>query len=86
MNILEALGEETAPVGAKVCRIQRWLDDIPDETPGKADLEATLTASEPASANYRSLDSLDRLMVRLGMTTSVKTIGDHRGKRCRCFA
>lgn len=84
-DILAALSEETAPVGAKVCRIQRWLNDIPDETPGKADLEATLTVFDSAHPHYRTLDALDRLLVRLGLTTSIKSIGDHRRQRCRCF-
>jgi len=87
VDILTALTDE-APAGAahRPCRIQRWLNDIPDDEPGKAELVATLTATDPQAEQYRPLDVLDRLLVRLGLTTSVKTIGDHRSGRCRCNA
>jgi hypothetical protein len=85
IDILAALTDEAANVNlARPCRIQRWLDGIADETPGKAELAATLTTTDPKSEHYRPLDVLDRLTHRLGLITSVKTLGDHRAGRCRC--
>lgn len=85
MDILTALSDEASPTGVtRPCKIQRWLDSIADDTPGKADLVATLTTTDPNAADYRTLDGLDRLLMRLGLTTSVKTIGEHRAGICRC--
>lgn len=86
IDILEALAD-SAPVRsiARKCKIQRWLDDIADDHPGRADLAATLETTDPQSEHYRTLDQLDRLTHRLGLTTSIKSIGDHRKRRCRCF-
>jgi hypothetical protein len=87
LDILAALTEEAAPSATtRPCKIQRWLDQIPDEQPGKADLVATLTTTDPRAEHYRPLDALDRLLIRLGLDTSVKTIGEHRTRKCRCVA
>lgn len=87
VDILEALAD-TAPARtvARKCKIQRWLDEIAEDQPGRADLVATLETTDPQSEHYRTLDQLDRLTQRLGLTTSIKSIGDHRKHRCRCYA
>lgn len=84
LNILDALTGEAATAGALKCKLQRWLDNIPDETPGKTELAATFATTNPADPNYRPLDALDRVARRLNFHTSIKTIGDHRAGRCRC--
>lgn len=84
MNILEALEASPTPSGTRRCRIGRWLDDIADDTPGKDALAATLSTTDQASPDWRRIDQLDALLTRLGLVTSSKTIGDHRGGRCRC--
>ena len=84
IDILGALTNETSPTSHRKCRIQRWLDNIPDNTPGKPELVATFATPDPNDPNYRQLDALDRVTQRLGLATSIKTIGDHRAGRCRC--
>lgn len=85
INILEALADTAPAKSSRKCKIQRWLDDIPTDQPGRADLVSAMTTTDPKSEDYRTLDGLDRLVTRLGLTTSIKSIGDHRGSRCRCY-
>ncbi len=84
MDILNALASTETPKTGRRCKIGRWLDEIPDETPGKAELVATLQERDRMSPDWRPLDQLDALLIRLNVQTSNKTIGDHRAGRCRC--
>lgn len=87
LDILSALTEEASPVGtAKPCKIGRWLQTIPDDQPGKTDLVATLSTNDPTAAHYRTLATLDRLLIKLGASASDKTIQLHRAGDCRCNA
>lgn len=87
LDILTALTDAPSPVGlSEPCKVQRWLNDIADDTPGKDELAATLSTTDPRAKHYRPLDALDRLTRRLGLVTSIKTLGDHRAGRCRCNA
>ena len=85
MDILEALAEAVPAKSNRKCKVQRWLDDIPEGTPGRDELVATIVTTDPASDVFRTIDQVDKLVYRLGLSTSVKTLGDHRAKRCRCF-
>ena len=85
-NILEALADTAPALSSRKCKIQRWLDDIAPDTAGRDDLVATMGTTDPQSPHYRTLDQLDRLTQRLGLTTSIKSIGDHRKHRCRCYS
>ncbi len=86
MDILEALAESATAAGSsRKCLIQRWLDDIPDDTPGKDQLVATIETTDRSAEHYRTGEQVDKLVYRLGLKTSMKSIGDHRGKRCRCY-
>lgn len=85
VDILSALVEAAPAKSSRKCKVQRWLDDIPDETPGKEELVATITTTDPKSDVYRTIDQVDKITYKLGLVTSTKTIGDHRAKRCRCF-
>lgn len=85
MDIISAL-EDTAPAKSnRKCRLQRWLDDIPDETPGKDALVETIMTTDPKSDVYRTAPQVDSIVYKLGLSTSPKTVADHRAKRCRCF-
>ncbi len=84
MDILAALESTERPKTGRRCKVGRFLDSIPDEQVGKADLVATLSTRDPGSEHWRSIDQLDALLIHLGSTTSPKTIGDHRASRCRC--
>lgn len=86
IDILSALEATPGTRGNRSCKIQRWLDGIEDGTPGKESLAATFTVTDPASPDYRTLAQLDSVSFALGENTSVKSIGDHRAKRCRCYA
>ena len=83
IDIIGAL-EGTQPSRTKRCKIGRWLDGIPADTAGRADLVDTMECTDPRAVNYRRLDQLDALTSALGFPTSIKTIGDHRANRCRC--
>ena len=85
MDILEALAKAAPSKSNRKCKVQRWLDEIPADEPGKEALAATIVTTDPASDDYRTVDQVDKLVYRLGFVTSVKTLGDHRAKRCRCF-
>jgi hypothetical protein len=84
LDILAALRDETNATATHRCVVQRWLDSIPEDAPGKADLVATFSEADRKSEHYRQLDALDRLSQRLGFASSIKSIGDHRAGRCRC--
>lgn len=85
IDILSALSESAPARSTRKCKIQRWIDDIPDETPGKDALVATIITTDPKSEDYRTVEQIDKLTYRLGLVTSTKTLGDHRAKRCRCY-
>lgn len=85
IDILEALAAEAPAPSSRKCRIQRWLDDIPADTPGLDKLVATITTTDPKAEAYRTVDKIDKVLFRLGFETSSKTIADHRAERCRCF-
>lgn len=85
LDILEALADSAPAKSNRVCKIQRWLDEIPADTPGREDLIATIVTTDPKSDVYRTIPQVDAITYRLGLVTSTKTLGDHRAKRCRCF-
>lgn len=85
MDILAALEGAPAPSKNRRCKIGRWFDGIPADWPGRSNLVATFETTDPQAPDYRPLDQLDALAAKLGLETSIKTIGDHRsGVRCRC--
>lgn len=84
MDILEAL--RAAPTrGVKVCVIQRWLNSINDEQPGKPELTALLTAVDDDDPSYRTRPATLGVLARLGFDTSENAVGIHRAKNCKCF-
>ena len=84
MDILAALEGTSAPSKNRRCKIGRWFDDIPTDAAGRDALVATFETTDPKATDYRQLDQLDALAAKLGLETSIKTISDHRSKRCRC--
>lgn len=85
LDILAALDATAAGPSTLACRVQRFLDNIPADTPGRDRLDAALTTVDSSSPDWRTLEQLDVILVRLGLNTSNKTIGNHRNRRCRCF-
>lgn len=84
MDILEALAATPNAASTRKCKVQRWLDDIPEDQPGKAELVSTVITTDPKDEGYRTLEQVEKLVFRLGLATSIKSIGDHRAGRCRC--
>lgn len=85
MNIEAALGGERLGGTEKKCRLGRWLDEIPDNTPGKDQLTEVLSTTDRTSPWWRTLEELDAILRRLDLHSSNKTIGNHRMRRCRCY-
>lgn len=66
------------------CKIQRWLDTIPEDADRKPELVAAFTTSDDRSPAYKTYDQLLAIAARLGCRTSDKTIMAHRNGSCRC--
>lgn len=86
MDILEALAEETpAPSALGKCKIQRWLDGLDDDRPGRGLLIATVeTPFDPKDRDTRTLQQVARVLNRLGLSTTYLAVGNHRARRCKC--
>lgn len=88
MDILAALEATPSATTGRRCKIQRFLDSIPEDAAGRVQLEATLTTMDPDNPDYRQASQLLALLGRLGVVTSISTINDHRAnpRRCVCNA
>lgn len=84
MDILEALAQAPARQTDRKCKLQRWIDSIPEDTAGKAELVATLETRDQLDPAYRPVPQAEKILHRLGLHISVKAIGDHRAGRCVC--
>lgn len=84
LNILEEI--EALPVrGDDKCKIARWLDTLPPDTEGLDRLVSIIETTDPHAEGYRPLDVTLGLLRRLGLSTSDKTLGQHRRHDCRCY-
>lgn len=79
MDILSALHDANPERGAKRCKVQRILDDIPDDTPGKDDLAAAVLSTEFAAQR------LALTFTALDLSVGPDSIRDHRARRCYCY-
>ena len=79
MNILEALHVANPTRGARRCKLQIFLDNIPAETPGRDDLCDAVADPEFAA------QKLTLTFSAIGSPMSANLICDHRAKRCRCY-
>lgn len=86
IDILAALEASPSPVTGRKCRIQRFIDRIPEDTAGRDTLIATLTTMDQSNPDYRTATQLVALLARLGESTSVSTVNEHRAGRCVCNA
>lgn len=80
MDILAALHDANPARGQARCKLQTFLDDIPDGTEGK---DALMSAVESQAA-YPA-QRLTLTFTALGTPISADMISDHRAKRCRCY-
>lgn len=81
MDILAALNDANPQRGAKRCKVQTILDEIPDETPGK---DALVAAVDATPATFPA-QKLTLTFSALGTPVSDGGISNHRAKRCICF-
>ena len=84
LDILGALQATATPSDGR-CVIQRWLDDVPDETSGKAELVEVILERDRSAPTYRPIPTVATILRRLGFSTSENSVGNHRAKRCRCY-
>lgn len=87
IDILAALETDKITRGPRACPIQKWLNGIPDDTAGKAELEAILTTPRERSgeSSYRTQPEILVILSRLEFHTSESSVGDHRSARCACY-
>lgn len=79
MDILAALAAVPQP-GEGRCKLQRIIDDIPDDAPGRDDLLAAVDDPKGYPSKRLAL-----VMRALGTPVGDERIQDHRGKRCVCY-
>ena len=84
LDILAAL-EATPKRTGNACKVQAWLDAIPDDAPGRTELDAILTTNDRQSPHHRTLDQIVALLARLDFITSDVTIRKHRTRACGCY-
>lgn len=80
MDILAALHSANPTRGQARCKLQTFLDDIPEETEGKTDLVGAVSDAAGYPANRLTLT-----FAALGFPVSASLICDHRAQRCRCY-
>jgi hypothetical protein len=85
MDILAALAESPVVKSEDRCKVGRWLDSIPKDTPGRAELVATFETADRNHPQYRNQADLTAITVRLGHSISRKVVGDHVRSQCRCY-
>lgn len=86
IDILAALsGSEPTP-GSQRCGVAKFLDAIPEDTPGRDELIRLVeTKHDPARTDTRSGQNIAQVLTGLGYTTTQNPILDHRNKACRCY-
>lgn len=86
LDILAAL-EATPSRGAKRCRLAKFLDDIPEDTPGRDELIRLVETPHDKKAvpETRSGQNIAVVLCNLGFDTTSNTVLDHRNRACRCY-
>lgn len=85
MDISGALTAVPSLTGRK-CKLQRWLDTVPTDTPGYDELVAAIHTSDAESPHYRTQEQVVELLKILGLRITYMAVGRHRAspKRCVC--
>ena len=86
IDILAALADEAPAAADRKCKVGRWLASIDHDQPGRGALIEAVESSDTRDEHYRTGDQALRLVYRLGLETSLRTLYDHRARpqRCRC--
>lgn len=85
VDILAALSAVATTRSSETCVVGRMLASFPDDTPGKPDLVATFETTDREDPNYRKQADLTALARALGHPISMKSIGMHLRRECRCY-
>lgn len=78
MDLLAALSATPAKAGA--CKLQRIIDDIPADEPGRDQFLAAVTDGKSWPAGRLAV-----VIANLGMKCDVGVIQQHRKSTCACF-
>jgi hypothetical protein len=81
MDILAALEASASPAKVGRCKVQKTLDQIPDDAPGKGVLEEAVHDQTGEWANLR----VAVVFANLGLSVSASSIGSHRRSMCLCY-
>jgi hypothetical protein len=81
MDILAAL--EASATGDVVgrCKVQKTLDAIDDDAPGKAELVAAVADKTGKWSRLR----MSSVFANLGLSVSASSIANHRRNVCQCY-
>lgn len=86
MDILAAL--EASPTrGQNRCGLGQWLDDIPEDTPGRDELIRLVETPHDRQSGgaTRSAQNIATVLTNLGFEITQNPILDHRNHACRCY-
>lgn len=86
LDILAAL-EATPSRGSRRCELKKFLDNIPEDTPGRDELIRLVeTPHDPkAEQPTRSGQNMAMVLTALGYETTQNPVHDHRRHACRCY-
>lgn len=89
MDILSAL-EASPSRGTSRCRVATFLDNIPEDTPGRDELVRLVETRHDRTgttqnADTRSAANMAIVLTQLGFETTQNPIHDHRKHACRCY-
>jgi hypothetical protein len=88
VDILAAL-EDVPARGSQRCRLARFLDNIPADTPGRDELVRLVETEHDRNANPYTLSVRKMAAVlsspRIGFPTGYGPISAHRSGQCVCY-
>jgi hypothetical protein len=84
VDFLDALSNDTPQRSRGKCKLQRWLDNEASEIAGRDEFLAALTNRDRESDDYRTNPNLLRVVLRMGLDISEKTLAEHRRGDCKC--
>lgn len=87
---MDILGALEAATRAKKCRIATFLDAIPEDTPGRAELIHLVETPHgrtgiSVNSDTRSAENMAVVLTQLGLETTQNPIHQHRNHSCRCY-
>jgi hypothetical protein len=84
VDFLAALSDEAPPRSRDKCKLQRWLDNEARDYAGRDEFIAALSNRDRKSEDYRTNAKLLRVIKRMGLDISDRTLAEHRRLDCKC--